>query len=106
LKAYPKVKALTMLIRQDPFEEYVQESEAWKRLSAFTATNIQTRIPCVNRRCVGGELNIESFLGAWLSTKQIKIAQNFPCAGNEGRVGYSCSNYFQIELELEFNDEK
>ena len=88
--------------------DVVQGDAIWARSTALGATRTYNAnsppppiIPCINPRCRGGGLNIETFVTHANNHLPWSMDESYPCNGHEGRQRRSCTNTFKITMRFE-----
>jgi hypothetical protein len=98
-KAFPNIKRLEVIVKQDPFSLYVRDD--WRKSSSFTIANVPRRVACINPRCQQGGFDMQM---------QIEFGdceeRQLYCVGHEGtpagrRKGAPCENVFSVTIRSE-----
>ncbi len=88
--------------------EVVQGDGVWGPSNTLGATRTYTNaappppvIPCINRRCREGGLNIEAYVAQANDHLPWALKDTFRCNGHEGRQRRRCSNSFNVSMRFE-----
>lgn len=96
--AFSDYETIAITITQDPWAEFCPRK--WERTSKFTKSDMPRYLPCANRRCRQGGLDLQKIVEFHLDGEH-----EYACDGHEGtpagsRIGDPCSNVFKISLAV------
>ena len=100
-EAFPDIQEYEIRIEQDLFGQYVLERN--RRFSIYRTGDAgpPREIPCINPKCQGGGLDLESYL---LDIANVDRSINVTCSGYEEnpttRRGMPCSNQFKATIKI------
>ena len=98
-KAFPGIKALSIIVKQNPYGDYITND--YQREASYSKTNLPRYATCYNPTCQQGGIDLQNIV---LYAKNGE--KSYPCNGHEGspkgvRRGDSCDNVFNIIVEID-----
>jgi hypothetical protein len=99
MQGLPPLLRLTLEVDDDPLGCFSPHDP---RIIHMTEVDALDRLPCPNRRCRGGGLNVEGLLAAAYAQGQTVLSDSYRCDGSEGQGRrLPCGNVFKVRARFE-----